>query len=118
LRYVAYSSDVGEALRPIVPWISVNATYGIAVAYIVADVGKSTYVEAQKPDGNVPRAFSKAAIFHSLGSLALPAVMIHQTVHAAQHLAKRSGNVRLGKWGPTLSGLALIPFLPVILNEP
>jgi hypothetical protein len=30
--------------------------------------------------------------------------------------AKRSG--RFVKWGPTLTGLAIIPFLPVMLDEP
>ncbi|KAG8457445.1 hypothetical protein KFE25_011300 [Diacronema lutheri] len=115
-RYVAYSSDVGEAFRPIVPRWAVNATYGIAIAYIVGDVGYTSYREAQKPDGNVTRATAHAATFHACASLVGPAILIHQTVHFAQSAAKRSG--RFVRWGPTLTGLALIPWLPRLLDEP
>ena len=33
IRYVAYSSDVGEAFRPVVPGAVVKATYGLAFGY-------------------------------------------------------------------------------------
>jgi fission process protein 1 len=115
-RYVAYSSDVGEAFRPIVPRWAVNATYGVAIAYILGDVGYTSYREAQKPDGHVLRATAHAATFHTAASLVGPAILIHQTVHAAQAVAKRSG--RFIRWGPTLTGLALIPALPLLLDEP
>lgn len=115
-RYVAYSSDVGEAFRPIVPPWAVNATYGLAIAYIAGDVGYTSYRESQKPDGNVLRATVLAATFHACASLVGPAILIHQTVHFAQSVAKRSG--RFVRWGPTLTGLAMIPLLPTILDEP
>ena len=38
-RYVAYSSDVGESMRPVLkPWM-VTATYGVAVGYVCYDAG-------------------------------------------------------------------------------
>ena len=33
VRYVAYSSDVGEAFRPVVPTWLVKSTYGLAFGY-------------------------------------------------------------------------------------
>ena len=37
-RYVAYSSDVGEAARPLVSPTFVRAMYGVAFAYVGYDV--------------------------------------------------------------------------------
>ena len=115
-RYTAYSSDVGEAFRPMVPEWTVKATYGLAVAYICGDIGVTTYKETLKPDGNPPRAFAHGVVFQGVASLALPMFIIHQAVHAAQIATKRLG--RFTKWGPTITGLALIPALPYAVDEP
>ena len=46
-RYLAYTSDVGEAFRPIVnPWV-VQAAYGISWAYVATDVGLTAYMERE-----------------------------------------------------------------------
>ena len=71
-RYTAYSSDVGEAFRPVVPEWAVKGTYGLAVAYICGDIGMTTYKESLKPDGNTARTFVHATIFQGVASLALP----------------------------------------------
>ena len=115
-RYTAYSSDVGEAFRPVVPDIAVKATYGLAIAYICGDIGLTTYKESLKPDGNATRTFVHSTIFQGVASLALPMVIIHQAVHAAQYATKKMG--RFTKWGPTIAGLALIPALPYVVDEP
>jgi fission process protein 1 len=115
-RYTAYSSDVGEAFRPVVPEWAVRGTYGLAIAYICGDVGLTTYNESLKPEGNPTRAFVHASVFQGIASLALPMFIIHQAVHAAQYATKRIG--RFTKWGPTLAGLALIPALPYAVDEP
>ncbi|CAL1142583.1 unnamed protein product [Cladocopium goreaui] len=47
-RYIAYSSDVGESLRPVIkPW-QVNLSYGIAGAYVLADTGLAGYRRQQQ----------------------------------------------------------------------
>lgn len=115
-RYTAYSSDVGEALRPIVPQWAVRGSYGLAIAYIMGDVAYTGHKESLKPDGNATRAIAHAAVFQGVASLALPMVIIHQAVHAAQYATKRLG--RFTKWGPTICGLALIPALPFAVDEP
>lgn len=118
-RYTAYSSDVGEAFRPVVPEWAVRATYGVAISYIGAEVGLTTWKESQRPEATQEttlRAAVHASIFQGIASLALPMVIIHQTVHAAQAVTKRVG--RFTKWGPTIAGLALIPALPYAVDEP
>lgn len=46
-RYVAYSSDVGEAFRPLTRPAVVTAAYGISWAYILGDVGYACYKAAK-----------------------------------------------------------------------
>ena len=47
---------------------------------------------------------------------ALPAFIIHTGVHQAQVAFKKMG--RYTKWGPTVVGLAMIPFLPPLVDYP
>jgi len=72
-RYTAYSSDVGEAFRPVIPEWGVKATYGLAVAYIAGDVAHTTYKETLKEDGNPPRA--RACFFNPLA----PGLLLNHT---------------------------------------
>ena len=107
--------QVGEAFRPVVPSWAVKGTYGLAVTYILGEIGVTTYKAKQQGEEPV-RAFAHAAVFQGIASLVLPMVVIHQTVHAAQIVTKRAG--RFTRWGPTIAGLALIPALPYMIDEP
>lgn len=132
-RYLAFTSDFGEALRPVVHKRIVTATYGVAFAYCFADVGweafkthdchtnpQSKYREGE--DGkkymsmSVTQCVVERSTFQALASLALPALVIHQTVHFAKLGFQKLG--RFTKWGPSIVGLSLIPLLPVYLDEP
>jgi hypothetical protein len=64
----------------------------------------------------VTRTVLKRSIFQSVASMALPAFAIHTQVRVFQHVFKKMG--RFTKWGPTLMGLALVPFLPTIFDHP
>lgn len=119
VRYVAYSSDVGESFRPMIkPWM-VNATYGIAGAYVLGDVGYSGY-KANRAGHSKEVVAATAAhtlVFQCLASLALPAVIIHTVVHQAQHFCHRPAFVsmpRVVRFGPSAIGLALIPAMPLL----
>lgn len=118
-RYVAYSSDVGESLRPVMkPWM-VNATYGIAGVYIVGDTVYSGYGKHQAGHSQevVVATCAHTAVFQGLASLVLPAVIIHTVVHQTQHALEKPSFAkmpRVVKWGPSVVGLVLIPFLPLI----
>jgi fission process protein 1 len=119
IRYVAYSSDVGESFRPVLPGRAVQATYGLAIGYVCCDVGYHVYQETQLPE-TAPKSISRCVVhntvFQLIASLALPAFIIHSGVHQAQRSFKKLG--RYTKWGPTVVGLAMIPFLPACVDYP
>ncbi|KXS21782.1 hypothetical protein M427DRAFT_51162 [Gonapodya prolifera JEL478] len=121
-RYLAYTSDVGEAFRPVVHPSIVKAAYGVSWAYVIVDVSSTGYLERRKPGAtnrDVGEVVVKRAVFQSLASMALPAFTIHQTVHLASSLLKRTTrNVMLRRWGPTIAGLAVVPALPFIFDHP
>lgn len=101
-RYLAYTSDLGEAFRPIVkPWV-VKAAYGVSWAYVGTDVALTAYSEKEKgtAGSDMREILVKRAVFQSLASMALPAFTIHQSVHLGSYLAKRfATNPMLRKWG-------------------
>lgn len=116
-RYVAYSSDVGESLRPVLSPAMVNLTYGIAGAYILGDTVYSGYRKhnAGHPSDVVYATVAHTAVFQIVASLALPAAIIHTAVHQTQHFVEKprfAENLRLVKYGPSAVGLLIIPFLP------
>jgi hypothetical protein len=118
-RYVAYSSDVGESMWPVLrPWM-VNATYGIAVGYVLHDAGSDVKrkMDAGHPTEVLLATGTYKLVFHGLVSLAMPAVIIHSAVHQAHDLFAReafSKMPRVVKWGPSAVGLGLIPLMPLL----
>ena len=88
-RYLAFTSDVGEAVRPVVPPAIVNASYAISFAYVGFDVAMHTAREIDH-GGNGTRTVVERSLFQGLASLLLPAVTIHTVVGLAQkQLVKR-----------------------------
>lgn len=83
VRHLAYSSDLGEAFRPVVPAWAVNATYGVAVSYVVADTAYRVYeVEEKGADAEeMARVAVHATIFHAIASIGIPMCLIHMQVH-------------------------------------
>jgi fission process protein 1 len=49
---------------------------------------------------------------------ALPAFTIHTAVKQAKKAFDKSSNPRLRAWGPTVTGLAIVPALPYIFDHP
>lgn len=80
-----------------------------------ADVGLVTH-RAYKKKEDYKRAFASQTTFQVLGSLVLPSIAIHQGVHLAQRGFNRAR--RFQRWGPVVTGLALIPFMPVLIDSP
>ncbi|KAL0949873.1 hypothetical protein HGRIS_009906 [Hohenbuehelia grisea] len=130
-RYVAYTSDIGEAFRPVVPpWI-VTAAYGVSWLYLAgsSDVSYESYKAHRKgPSATEAVHFSEPtrigivavqrACFQSIASMALPAFTIHTAVKQATKAFKNVQNPRVKAWGPTVSGLAIVPILPYLFDHP
>ena len=120
-RYVAYSSDVGEAARPLVSPTFVKAMYGVAFAYIGIDVYLHAKEAHETSNGNTTltaRAGIETFVFQSLASLIVPSLIIHTAVHKAQSAVQNSSKLLLKRYGPTGLGLAIIPLLPFTIDEP
>lgn len=57
-------------------------------------------------------------IFQSLASMGLPAFTIHSVVRYSGRALKDAKNATLRTWGPIGLGLAVVPFLPTLFDEP
>ncbi|KIJ70485.1 hypothetical protein HYDPIDRAFT_105223 [Hydnomerulius pinastri MD-312] len=129
-RYVAYTSDVGEAFRPVVPPAIVTAAYGVSWLYLSADVSYEAYKAHRRGPSPLEAAHYseptrvglvavKRAVFQSIASMALPAFTIHSLVSRSKPIfASRFKSPRIRTWGPTLTGLAAVPMLPYVFDEP
>jgi len=128
-RYIAYTSDVGEAFRPVVPPWVVRAAYGVSWVYLAGDVGYESYKAYRKGPSpieaanfseptRIALAATQRATFQSIASMALPALTIHTTVAQAKKAFRNTRNVRIKTWGPTMTGLAIVPALPYIFDHP
>ncbi|KAI5122156.1 hypothetical protein M0805_007055 [Coniferiporia weirii] len=128
-RYVAYTSDIGEAFRPVVsPWI-ITAAYGVSWAYLAGDVGFETWKAKRRgptpleactfsEEQRLGLVAAKRGAFQAIASMALPAFTIHTIVKRSASTFKRAVNPRIRAWGPTLTGLAVVPLLPYLFDAP
>ncbi|KAG0039693.1 hypothetical protein BGZ82_007135 [Podila clonocystis] len=119
-RYLAYSSDVGEAFRPVAGLRFVNGMYGVSFAYVGFDVAYEGYKAklAGASNNEVGMTVVKRGIFQGLASLVMPAITIHTVVHQSGKLFKNAASVTLRRWGPTAIGLAVVPALPYMFDHP
>ncbi|KAK9365385.1 mitochondrial 18 KDa protein-domain-containing protein [Lipomyces kononenkoae] len=134
-RYVAYTSDIGESFRPVVTPAVVTAAYGISWAYVLGDVAyegykarlhEQVFLEAKargddmsgKEKPNWMLTMVQRGVFQSIASMGLPAFTIHSTVKYSGIAMKNVKNVRLRTWGPVGLGLAVVPALPYLFDEP
>ncbi|KAK1229631.1 hypothetical protein PQX77_007299 [Marasmius sp. AFHP31] len=128
-RYIAYTSDVGEAFRPVVPPWAVTAAYGVSWLYLSGDVAYESYkahrrgpTALEAANFSEPTRISLIAVqratFQSIASMALPALTIHTAVKQAKKAFVNVKNPRVKVWGPTMTGLAIVPALPYIFDHP
>jgi len=128
-RYIAYTSDVGEAFRPVMPPWVVTAAYGVSWLYLTGDVAYESYKTHRRGPSPIEAAnFSEPtrvgiaavqrATFQSIASMALPAFTIHTAVAQSRKVFRSATNHRVKTWGPTVTGLAIVPILPYLFDQP
>lgn len=124
-RYLAFTSDFGEALRPVVKASIVKASYGVSLGYCVADVCWEAHKLRQNnfhTDAGNPMSMAQCVVeratFQAVASVALPFAVIHSAVDLSRKLFARIKSGRFSKWGPSIVGLSVIPLLPMYLDEP
>ena len=117
VRPLAYTSEVGESFRPIIPKLFVNTSYAISIFYVGADVFYHSHCQHKKDPTNTKQlaiCTSDHLLWHSFASMIFPAATIHTAVKfSGKFLNKFNLKTypRVLKWGPTGFGLAIIPFI-------
>lgn len=108
-RYLAFTSDFGEALRPVVSPKAVNASYAVAGGYCVVDVAWEAYKLKKRNNRTesgeymtMTQLIIERSAFQALASIALPFLLIHTTVDITKKVCNKVG--RFQKWGPSLAG--------------
>lgn len=81
-------------------------------------------VASQQPEGRVVpiedyrAVMAQRAVFQGIASMGLPALTIHSIVRYSGRALKNTKNVTMRTWGPIGLGLAAVPALPYMFDEP
>ena len=117
-RLTAFVSEVGESIRPVsgVRSWHVNLFYLVSILYVTIDTLVRTLEEAraQNRRPQVWRVFIFMSVFHTIATMLIPAVAIHEAVHLTKAALRAVAATRAERWMPTLVGLMLIPALPLV----
>lgn len=106
-----------------------TAAYGVSWLYLSGDVAYESYksyhrgptpIEAANFSESTRIAISavQRATFQSIASMALPAFTIHTAVAQSRKAFRHATNPRIKTWGPTVTGLAIVPILPFLFDHP
>ena len=102
----------------------VTGTYVIAIGYCFVDVGWEAYKLQKRGYINektlepmtMTQLVVERSVFQAIASVILPFAIIHTSVDLGKKICKRLGKFQ--KWGPTVVGLSIIPFLPLCVDHP
>lgn len=121
LRYLGYANEVGESFRPVFPRFVVPS-YALAFGYVGMDTATKVYNATQKGKDmkSVIHIGADCFLWQTLASVLIPGKVIYYVTAAATNVFHSdSPKVRwlikrfppLYTWGPTMVGLATIPFI-------
>ena len=113
IRPLAYTSEVGEAFRPLTSSIFVKFLYGVSWSYIFLDTGLKVHKVNNESYTVMSLTFFDTFTWHIFASMVLPAITIHAIVDNAKKLISKRNiqNKQILKFGPTLIGLSSIPLI-------
>ncbi|KAI9352248.1 mitochondrial 18 KDa protein-domain-containing protein [Zopfochytrium polystomum] len=114
-RLLAYSSEVGEAFRPVFSPTFVTGAYTVSWLYVIGDVGYEGYKMNQHgaPTVDTARTVVERGVFQSLAS---PSTRSSTSPPATSNPARPPPKSPSSP--PTGLGLAVIPLLPTLFDEP
>jgi len=122
LRFLAFSSDFGEAFRPAVPQALVKSSYFVSVGYIFGAIGESAYEVWDKPAKTIIETVAHETFFQLVASLVVPFLFIHTAVHQTTKVLKRLRMDKkapiVARWGPSAVGLVCVPVMPLYIDHP
>ena len=111
VHFTAFTSEVGESMRPLMaPW-KVTLCYVISRTYVALDILLHTANElwVRGLTWRVLRALIFISTFHALATMMVPAYLVHAAVHLTQH------TLQLSTAAETNSG---VPITPTQANIP
>lgn len=122
VRYLAFTSDLGEAVRPVVATRLVRSMYGISWGYCGGDVIYNTWMahKAGVDRSRLQEMTVERILFHSVASMALPAFTIHTTVKLCTPVLRNrfaASAPLVARFGPSFCGLCMVPFLPFMFDH-
>jgi fission process protein 1 len=101
-----------------------SRSLGVGVTAANNSVAKQQQQQQQSEGGRVVpiedyrAVMAQRAVFQGLASMGLPAFTIHSIVRYSGRALKNAANTRLRTWGPIGLGLAAVPALPYMFDEP
>ncbi|KAM0786733.1 hypothetical protein ACM66B_002171 [Microbotryomycetes sp. NB124-2] len=135
-RYLAYTSDVGESVRPVVAprvgkpgsLLLIAIQLGVSWAYILGDTAYEGYKMGLRADQYCPEhknaviglGIAKRGTFQAIASMLFPSLTIHSVVRYSGKAIKRAQvqSLFVKRWGASLLGLFTIPALPYLFDKP
>mmetsp|Transcript_8374 Transcript_8374/g.35046 ORF Transcript_8374/g.35046 Transcript_8374/m.35046 type:complete len:190 (+) Transcript_8374:19-588(+) len=123
VRYVGYTNEIGEAMRPVIPRLFVNASYAVAIGYALADTvhkGSLAYKNGQKKDLTPSQCWRLAcdsagytAVWQTLASVVVPPFFIHKMVNFSRYLLRNHTSLPQStrRWISVGCGIGIIPLI-------
>lgn len=118
--YKAYCANQ-RILHPELPRDAVKARYNdgkVDFKEVAREAGISLTPGRVAPIDDYRTIMVQRAIFQGVASMGLPAFTIHSIVRYSGRAMKGVKNARLRTWGPIGLGLAAVPALPYMFDEP
>jgi fission process protein 1 len=116
LRFAGYANELGEAFRPLVSHAWVNASYAVAIAYVLGDTydkastaGRQATARGENPTPQVLTTALDVLSWQTIASVAVPGFIINRVVALSGAVLRRAG--RQPGVVPTLVGLASVPLI-------
>ena len=112
-RALAYTSEMGESIRPLVTTNFVRFLYGVSWGYVIIDTAVKTYNVKDQGREKMSYCCLDTSIWHTFASMALPAFTIHSIVKYSGKILKsfvKTPN-NFTKFLPTFLGIGSIPFI-------
>jgi fission process protein 1 len=127
LRYAGYFGQAARAVKygqlvtvPAMDPRIVRGTSIVSCCYILGDVifeaDKAHHIYGEDLNGTV-RTATERLLFQVLSSVVLPYATVRAIVTTSRRRVGNSPSM-LSRWGPQLAGLAVLPILPMIYDQP
>lgn len=110
-RPIAYSSEMGEVARHHWPKV-VYPLYGLSFGYIGLDIVNKIYEKREFGNRSMMVTGVDNFVWHGFASFLFPGLAINRGIHYTKQWSKGTRlPIKVKRFGPSLFGLALIPFI-------